>query len=79
MCTHTHTHTLTYMYTCAEYPTNKTSRFKKNIITFFNFKNKSTEDEETCYICTLLYNVNFKDKNISENENDLNLKMQLTA
>jgi len=37
------------------------------------------ENEEMCYICILLYSVNFKDKNMGENENDLNLKMQLTV
>lgn len=33
---------------------------------------------KTCYISIILYNINFEDKNMGENEDDLNLKMQLT-
>ena len=37
------------------------------------------EKKEMCYICILLYSVDFKDKNMGENEGGLNLKIQLTA
>lgn len=78
--THPHAHSLTNLRTCTQ--SIWRTKVPKNIITllfFFYLKKHPWGKKEMYYICLLFYSVDFKDKNMGENEGDLNLKMQLTA
>lgn len=77
--THMHTVSQTYAHAHRVSGEQKFQKILSPYFFFFYLKKHPWGKKEMYYICLLFYSVDFKDKNMGENEGDLNLKMQLTA